>query len=450
VRRLLGRRIGAQIAFLVIVGILACHAIFTTFVLLERRSFNERMPPHLDLATSVVRYIAALPPDQRAEAIAHWSTANPHVRLYVLSPDMPPVGLTTSRTDEYLRRALAPGIEVEHAAGIRSENSRFTVRLADGMRLAAEVDDGGPPPFPPGFGVLFATLTFVALNLVILLMWASRQLIKPLARIARAAEEFSLEDHAEDLPESGPDEVRTLARALNHMRGRIRAMVEDRTRMLAALGHDLRTPITRLRLKAEFIGDETMRAPILRDLEQMNAMVEGALSYLREGRAGRKPSLADVASLASTICDDFSDMGHNIHYIGPDHLVASVYVEGLQRAITNLAENAVKYGTEVTVALESRDRELSISIADNGPGVTDSEKENLVKPFSRGDNARSLTGQKGFGLGLAIADAVARAHHGRLLLLNNTPCGLLARLDIEADVSESGNGRKNQMYSHGH
>ena len=278
--------------------------------------------------------------------------------------------------------------------------------------------------------MLLGTLTFIAVNMIMLSLWASRQLTKPLARIARAAEELSLEDRT-DLPESGPEEVRILARALNHRRARIQSMVEDRTRMLAAIGHDLRTPITRLRLKAEFIGDEAARTPILRDLEQMNAMVHGALSYLREGRAGRKPEAADVATLVRTICDEFSDMGHDVRYAGQDHVIAPVYTEGLQRAVTNLVDNAVKHGTATTVCLEDGENGMCISVADDGPGLRDEDKEKVVKPFARGDDARSLEGDAGFGLGLAIADAVARAHGGRLTLLDNAPRGLVAKIELK-------------------
>jgi HAMP domain-containing protein len=287
--RFLPKKIATQIALLVVAAIVVYHAIFTAFVLLGRRPPDDHPAPAVELAISLTRLVVALPADQRTEAVARSAAADPRVRLYLLSQDLPVVASTTGRDEEYLRKRLGAGFQVESAANVFGGPSRFTVRLPDGTRIAAQGDHAAGPPLPPVSGLLLGTLTFVAVNMVMLSLWASRQLTKPLARIARAAEEFSLEDRA-DLPESGPEEVRILARALNRLRARIQSMVEDPTRMLAAVGHDLRTPITRLRLKAEFISDEGTRLPILRDLEQMNAMVHGALSYLREGRAGRKPA----------------------------------------------------------------------------------------------------------------------------------------------------------------
>ena len=141
-------------------------------------------------------------------------------------------------------------------------------------------------------------------------------------------------------------------------------MVEDRTRMLAAIGHDLRTPITRLRLKAEFISDEATRVPILRDLEQMNAMVHGALSYLREGRAGRKPEPADVATLVRTVCDEFADIGHDVQYSGPDHLIAPVYTGGLQRAVYD----APRSGKPPEFTVKQRQQVIALACTDPPEG----------------------------------------------------------------------------------
>jgi signal transduction histidine kinase len=278
---------------------------------------------------------------------------------------------------------------------------------------------------------LLASLAFLALAIALFSLWASRALTAPLARFARVAEEFSLDGKGAALAESGPEEVRILAGALNRLQARIHSMVEDRTRMIAAVGHDLRTPITRLRLKAEFIEDQATRGPIIRDLEQMNAMVHGAMSYLRDGTGGTVAP-TDLAILLQTVCDEFSDMGHKVNYIGPDHLVAAAQADDLQRAVANLVENAIKHGTETTVGLERSSDSVTLAVVDNGPGIPAGDKQLVLKPFARGDDARSLDGKTGFGLGLSIADAVARAHRGRLDLLDNQPQGLIARIQIPA------------------
>jgi signal transduction histidine kinase len=345
----------------------------------------------------------------------------------------PSTFITPSSTgwEEYLRNKLGGSIEVESAADLFGRSGPFSVRFNDGKRVGVQLSQAafGPPAHLPG--VLLASLAFLALAIALFSLWASRALTAPLARFARVAEEFSLDGKGAALAESGPEEVRILAGALNRLQARIHSMVEDRTRMIAAVGHDLRTPITRLRLKAEFIEDQATRGPIIRDLEQMNAMVHGAMSYLRDGTGGTVAP-TDLAILLQTVCDEFSDMGHKVNYIGPDHLVAAAQADDLQRAVANLVENAIKHGTETTVGLERSSDSVTLAVVDNGPGIPAGDKQLVLKPFARGDDARSLDGKTGFGLGLSIADAVARAHRGRLDLLDNQPQGLIARIQIPA------------------
>jgi len=277
-----------------------------------------------------------------------------------------------------------------------------------------------------------ATLGFIVLMLTLLLWWATRSLTAPLSRFAQAAAGFSLDRDAPPLPERGSYEVRTAARAFNRMQARIRRMVEDRTRMLAAVGHDLRTPITRLRLRAEFMEDEATRAQMLRDLDQMSAMIHAALSYLRDGQSAEGRSLADLASLLQTICDEFADIGHDVAYEGPDHLLAAIRSDEISRAVTNLVENGIKWGTRAVVRLRAALPDaVEIEVADNGPGIPDADKKAMLKPFARGDAARGMNGPSGFGLGLSIARAVAEAHGGDLTLHDERPSGLVAPVGAE-------------------
>ena len=389
------------------------------------------VPPTLDAAISLTRLLSVLPDQSRAEVAAYAAAVDNHLQITVLGPSMPISPSGGGADAEYLRKRLRPGIEVESAANLFDRSGQFIVKLADGTRVEAAIAEGSRGPAPPVSGIALASLAFFAINIAILSLWASRALTAPLARFARAAEEFSLNEKGALLPQSGPDEIRILATALNRLGGRIHAMVEDRTRMIAAVGHDLRTPITRLRLKAEFIEDEATREPILRDLEQMNAMVYGALSYLRDGTA-EQSAPTDLTTLLQTIRDQFADMGHNVSYVGPDRLVASVRADDLQRAVTNLVENAVKHGTQTTVRLEHGDGCVIICVVDNGPGIATENREPLLKPFARGDDARSPDGQTGFGLGLSIAEAVARSHRGALTLLDNERGGLVAKITIPA------------------
>jgi signal transduction histidine kinase len=217
-------------------------------------------------------------------------------------------------------------------------------------------------------------------------------------------------------------------------------MVEDRTRMLAAVSHDLRTPITRMRLRAEFVEDEDLRRQLLRDLDQMAAMVHSALSYLRDGQDRQTPSLVDLASLLQTICDDFADAGQNVSYEGPDRVLAKVRADEVERAVTNLVENAIKYsGTPAIVRLRpASQRDVEIDVIDHGPGIPDERKAAMLEPFARGDEARTMNEEStGFGLGLAIARAAAQAHGGDLVLVSAVPSGLIATLRLPARIENN-------------
>ncbi len=189
--------------------------------------------------------------------------------------------------------------------------------MPDGETLTARLlPHLGPPPLA---GPISITILFIVISVTLLGIWATRALRTPLSGFAKAAEGFNLDGEVAELPERGPEEIRAVARAFNRMRDRIRKLVDDRTRMLAAMGHDLRTPITRLRLRSEFIADEELRGQMLRDLDQMMTMTDSVLSFLRDGQAREDATAIDVATSLQTICDQFADLGHTVTYRGPDH-----------------------------------------------------------------------------------------------------------------------------------
>jgi signal transduction histidine kinase len=274
------------------------------------------------------------------------------------------------------------------------------------------------------------TLLFAVISVTLLSLWAARALTAPLSSFAKAAEDFSLDGTAEPLPERGPEEIRSVARALNRMQERIARLMSDRTKMLAAISHDLRTPITRLRLRAEFVEDETHRRRMLIDLDQMRSMLESVLSLLRNDRKVEAVTLVDVASTLQLIADQFADMGHAVHYVGPAQASAAVRPDDLHRGITNLVENAVRFGAEVTIRLDVQDARLTIDVEDDGPGISDARKQEMLEPFVRGDDARNMDDATGFGLGLSIARAIALAHGGELSLHDREPHGLIVRMQL--------------------
>ncbi len=280
-----------------------------------------------------------------------------------------------------------------------------------------------PPPAPwrsPGFATAF--IVMIVLGGVVITL-AVRQLLVPVKTLARAAEEFGRDVvNAKPLPETGPVEIVTAARAFNTMAARIRRFVEDRTFLLTAIGHDLRTPITRLKLRAEYMEDEEQRAKMLADLDEMEAMVAATLAFGKDIAAAEPVVRLDLASLLRTILDEAADIDPEnagaLSYQGPEHMPVSGRPLALKRAFSNLVTNALKYGDAARVTLHPPAKGIvRIDIDDNGPGISADQMEAVFEPFRRLETSRNReTG--GSGLGLSIARNILRAHGGDIQLSN--------------------------------
>jgi len=251
-----------------------------------------------------------------------------------------------------------------------------------------------------------------------------------LMRFADAAERFTGDRLEEPLSDTGPQEIRRVARALNEMRSRVRHLVEQRTLMLAAVSHDLRTPVTRLRLRAEEIEPAELRQKILRDLGTMQSVIQSALWFLRGDAYCAQRVRVDMSSLLQTVCDGFVDMGGAVSFTGPPHLTVQGDPEQLTRAITNLVDNGLKFGNSVVVRLKAASSGIVVEVEDNGPGILDAEKKLATEPFYRGDASRNLADLDSFGLGLSVARSITEGHGGKLSLLDAEPGGLLAKLTL--------------------
>jgi signal transduction histidine kinase len=259
-----------------------------------------------------------------------------------------------------------------------------------------------------------------------------------LRRFADAADQFNIDGSNDELPDEGPLEIRRVAHALNNLRARIKGLVEDRTFMLAAIGHDLRTPITRLVLRTEDIADESVRVRFVRDLQMMSGMVDSALGLLRERSVLSRTMATDLPSLLQTICDDFSDMGRQIEYIGPLHECVTCDPDQIARAVTNLVGNALKFGTSAVVRLQRSGPDMvEIEVEDDGPGISGADKERVFEPFYRTDAARRSGESAGFGLGLSIARTIAEGHGGRITLSDASPAGTIARLTLPGSLQRN-------------
>lgn len=258
-------------------------------------------------------------------------------------------------------------------------------------------------------------------------VWAVRRSTKPLNRFARAAERLGLDVNAPPMGENGPREVRRAAKAFNRMQRRLRAFVKDRTHMLAAISHDLRTPITRLRLRAEFIDDDEQRTKMLVDLDEMEAMIAATLQFARDDATSEATKQLDLAALVAGLCEDAHQAGDDVTCSGLKTLPFVGREVGLKRMVANLIGNAVRYGERARVNLSETEEEVCLSVADDGPGIPPDMMERVFDPFVRVEGSRSReTG--GTGLGLTAAKTIAQGHGGRVELLNREEGGLEVRV----------------------
>ncbi|GAU86033.1 ATP-binding protein [Bosea sp. BIWAKO-01] len=437
-------RIGSQIALLV-VGVIGLLYLVLSVTLVWQAPRGRPGPPAYESVATIAKLVAQTPPQLRQMVVETANAADRRFRFTLSGTDpAPSPSKPHPFAAEGMAQRLGPGFVVQPnpmPEGDRPPQG-YAIRLPDGTGLDVAIAAGGmgtPPPRPVSILVV-ATIIVLGLNIGALTLWASRGITAPLARFASAAEEFSIDRDPAPLPEEGPLEVRTAARALNRLRDRIHALFADRTRMLAAISHDLRTPITRMRLRVEFIEDHVLRAQFTRDLEHMGTMVQGALSYLRDVDRRQQRSAVDLSSLLQTIADEFSDIGKATRYEGPRRLVATGDAQQLERAVTNLVENAVRHGTQVIIRLRDETDALLIEVADDGPGIPQADRLRLLEPFMRGDEARGRIDSEGFGLGLAITRSIAAAHDGELTLHDNQPRGLLARISLPRQAAAAPEG----------
>jgi len=264
-------------------------------------------------------------------------------------------------------------------------------------------------------------------------IFAIRVITEPIKRISEAATHSDIANSAEIFEERGPVEIVALAHALNAMRSRIRVMVESRTRMLRGIGHDLRTPLTRLRLRAERMEDGPMREGLLSDVMRIDSLLNEVLKYLRDDYATEPMQRTDVASLLQTVCAEFSDVGFPVRFEGPNRMIIDCKPLAIMRAVTNLCDNSVKFATEVIVGLRKGKAGCEIIVTDNGPGIPEHLRTRVFEPFFKGDDARTR-GQEGFGLGLSIVADIVHAHHGTVSLAGNAPSGLIFQILIPSYV----------------
>ncbi len=278
---------------------------------------------------------------------------------------------------------------------------------------------------------LLATLAVLLAAVLAVSFVAVRWLTRPLHVLASAAEDLGRDIHRPPLPEEGPVELRRAAHAFNEMQGRLARLIDDRTRVLAAMSHDLKTPITRMRLRADLLDDAEQRDQFEKDLLEMEAMVTQALEFMRGVSRAVARERVDVMALVESVQADQQAMGRSVAVAGQATRPVLASAALLKRTLSNLIDNAVLYGERADVTVEQGDAGVTIRVRDHGPGIPESALEHVFEPFYRLEGSRSrATG--GTGLGLSIAREIARAHGGDLELRNHPEGGAEAVLSLPA------------------
>ena len=455
--------IAGRIALVAIVGLVAAQLVSVGIaILLRPNEFRLYAAPWLlETTVDVAREAFARPPAQRAAFLA----ARPEVAHldfeWRKTVDMPadprPARGRAARLERSIAERLGAGFAVtgelamggfgpppiggrierganfvrvpaDEAAWSDAQTTipglfRIVVRGPDGTYLSIRPH---MPGLTWGWIVLGAWLAGIAVAAGAAALWAARRVALPLEAVAGAAQRAGA-GLAPDLRglSAAPREVRTIGDALTRMRAQLVRHVEDRTRMLAAVSHDLRTPLTRLRLRAESIPDAEERAKAQNDIVEMEKMIAETLAFARADAMESAPERFDLAALAQTLVDERVDLGRDSTYEGPSSLIFEGRAGALKRALANLIDNALTYGERAAVALREFPDRIEIAVADEGPGIPLDQIEQVFRPFYRVEASRSReTG--GAGLGLAVARDIAIAHGGEVRLANRPLRGLAA------------------------
>jgi len=306
-----------------------------------------------------------------------------------------------------------------------------------GLQVAVKLNDGQwlsfttalPQGAPSVSWQFFISMGLMGLIVLAVSVWAVRRVTAPLGMLSAAADRLGRDVSAEPLAEAGTSEMQRAARAFNRMQERLRRLVESRTQMLAALSHDLRTPLTLLRLRAEEVDDSDERDKMLGTIAQMDDMIGTTLAFARDEVRAEPRRRVDVAALLASIVDDMADAGLPVTMTPAAPLIHECQPGALKRAITNLLDNAVKYGKRAQAAITTTAKTIEITIDDEGPGIPDAELPRVFQPFYRVEDSRNRdTG--GTGLGLAITQSIVQAHGGELTLANRPGGGLRALIKL--------------------
>ncbi len=452
-RRLLPDSIAARTVLVLLIGLTLSHVLSTAVYAPAHSAGSDssagmaRQADAVNHLARIVRLLDRLDGDDRQSLAAILTGPGQEIRLGATPElDVPPIrlGADDPDGDAALRAALPPflsGLDGQRLRlAVDPDPNRGGALLHDGadhprLRLSLRLDDGSwvnaglilSRPAPPWSARFWLSALIMAAGVVLFSILATRWIGRPLASFTQAADRLGRHVQAAPLPLDGPREVRGAAQAFNRMQDRIRRFVEDRTRMLAALSHDLRSPITRLRLRTELLPDTSDRARMLADLRDMEDMVAQALAFARNEAEDEDEAVqaVDLSAMLEALCDNTTDMGQPALFHWPGRRICHCRPLAVKRALANLIENAARHGGQARVRMDQQGSDMRVIIEDDGPGIPAAELEAVFTPFFRLDRSRGRkTG--GMGLGLTVARAAIRAHGGDIVLENRAEGGLRA------------------------
>ncbi|HEY0044876.1 MAG TPA: ATP-binding protein [Allosphingosinicella sp.] len=455
-KRFFPKSLIGQMALLIGAALLVAQLVNFALILNERQklSLAQNQGPAITRFASVAGDLATAPPEFKSAVIEDASRRNARFSLdpqSLVAPTDEREPAIESRLTQTLAGVGVPASEVRAALRIEQRPPReerrgpeggasrgggrggevqfllLSAKRTDGHWLNARLATPRPDPF------LSARLGAATLLLYLIVLGATlfvaMRLTRPLRALTGAAERFGGRGEPELVEATGPADLRRAIDAFNAMNRRVVALLDEKDRMLGAIGHDLRTPLASLRIRTEGVEDESERARMIATIDEMAATLEDILVLARSGRAREEERAMDVAALADALVEEYRDLGQPVEMESGERQVLSVRPNLLRRAIRNLVDNAVKYGGSATVAVRRAGGELLIEISDRGPGIPEDQLAAVLEPFHRLEASRNRdTG--GSGLGLAIARAVAETHEGELRLRNAAEGGLIATLAL--------------------
>ncbi len=412
----------------------------------------QQMPYRIN---AIIGVLNATPPDERQAVIG--ALELPELSIRLLDHPFPMMTDGVEPDEILLHNKIVAALTVPRSVIV---NDRF--RFADrrhpsefdrvhwGVRIETTLYDGQWILFvssldPPVPGDPIATrfqrtslATWLAMTVVLgilLSLIVARRVARPLSDLAIAVEQLGGQGDTTPIDANGPAEVKRAIEAFNRMQARLRRFNDDRTRMIAAMSHDLRTPLTRLRLRTELIDGHEQQPKMLAEIDLIGGMIESMLAFARDDSKREPRSLVDLSALVEGICEDAADIGDAVTFSGPRDVTISCRPLALRRAFTNVVDNAIKYGDKAEVTLISESSRAIIVVDDEGPGIPLTERDKVFDPFYRIEDARSPD-KAGVGLGLSVTRSIVLEHGGEIVLAEAKNGGLRVRLELPVGAAE--------------